>query len=90
MAGNKRRADLDQPTRDHLKGIEAALEAMIQKPKQEDEFTAMELYQKLKASGAKNTIESVRFRLDRMVLNGEYQKRKIISNGSITNLYRII
>ena len=89
MAGHKRRGHLDKPTRDHLTGIEAAIQAMCPEPKREDEFTVSDLFYALKKKGEKCTFEAVRFKLDRMVKSGQCEKRKVSLDGHIANLYRM-
>lgn len=89
MASHKRRGHLDKPTRDHLAGIEAALQIMSPSPQGEDEFTVVELFHRMKKKGAKCTYESVRFKLERMVRSGICEKRKVNMGGHMANLYRM-
>jgi len=90
MAGHKRRGHLDQSTRDHLTGIEAALQIMCPEPKQDGEFTVMELWSEMNKKGKTRSLESVRFKLDRMVRGGQCEKRKVNMGGNMTNLYRMV
>lgn len=89
MASNKRRGHLDKPTRNHLTGIEAALQAMYNAPRQEDEFTARELYEKISLIDKAATISSVLSKLNRMKETGSCTSRKTKANGRSTNLYRM-
>jgi hypothetical protein len=88
MASNKRRGHLDQPTRNHLSAIEAALAELIPKPKQPDEFTTMELWESAGGKASGITLSSIRCRLDRAIKAGSFVTRKVIENGSAINLYR--
>lgn len=90
MASNKRRGYLDQSTRNHLKGIEAALAHVISKPRQEDEFTARELFDKAVLQDDKITMPSILCKLNRMRDAGLCTSRNTKINGRVTNLYRMI
>ena len=90
MASNKRGRHLDQPTRDHLAGIEAALEAMRPKPRQPDEFTTNELRDRLSQNDNGITYAAVSKLLNRMVQDGKCEKRLLSIDGNLTNLYRMV
>lgn len=90
MASHKRRGHLDKSTRDHLTGIEAALQIIHPESRREDEFTAGELHSKVSKKGKKCSYESVRHKLDRMVQSGQCKKRKVNLGGYMTNLYRMV
>lgn len=90
MASHKRRGYLDKSTRDHLTGIEAALQIMCPEPRQEDEFTAADLHHRLNKRGKKCTFESISAKLGRMVHNGQCEKRTVTLDGHVTNLYRMV
>lgn len=90
MAGNKRRGHLDQSTRHHLKGIEAALAHVVSKPRQEDEFTSRELFEKAVLEDDKITMPSILCKLARMRDAGLCASRNTKINGRVTNLYRMI
>jgi hypothetical protein len=90
MASHKRRGHLDKPTRDHLIGIEAALQAMCPRARQEGEFTGEELFHRLRKQGNKCTIDSIRQKLNRMTRSGQCERRKVNLDGHMTNLYRMV
>jgi hypothetical protein len=70
-------------TKKALTGLEWAIAQTIDKPQQEDEFTAEEF------SRASNLgITQARNRLDRMTGQGQLSKRKILIDGRQTNLFR--
>jgi hypothetical protein len=88
MARNQRRPNLDKSTRDHLTGLEAALAELVPKPRQPDEFTAVELWEFSGGIAGGITLASIRSKLDRSVKNGAYVARKAIEGGTLINLYR--
>jgi len=90
MASNKRRGHLDQSTRNHLSGIEAALAHVVSKPQQEDEFTARELFERALIKDKSTTTASIRCKLNRMQDAGLCASRKVRLNGRSTNFYRMI
>lgn len=92
MASNKGRKRLDQPSGNTLTQIDDALSWLVESAKENvikpDEFTVEMAVKRLIDSGSPATDDAIRFRLDRMVKNGELTKRKINLGGFLINAYK--
>lgn len=94
MASNQRTRGLDLATRNTLSALDWALEqSETQAARRSDEFTSQEYYAALLANGASISHSGALYRLNALVTKGDpitgekLQKRKIMQNGSTTNLY---
>ena len=67
--------------------LNAFLEDLGNTKRQEGEKTANEIHQELIDDGVDATINSVRNRLERMVVSGKLKCRKVLINGKYTNLF---
>jgi hypothetical protein len=92
MARHKRGEYLDKSTRNHLDALDKliALESQNQKPRQPDEFTALDYMQKMTESGIHLSISALKDRLIKLQNQGVIESRLLPQKGSITRLYRVI
>ena len=74
---------MTKQTKKALTGLEWAIAQTVDKPQQEDEFTAEEF-----ARASNLGITQSRNRLDRMTGQGQLSKRKILMDGRQTNVFR--
>lgn len=65
----------------------AVLDELQQEQRNENEKTASEIYEECIKAGHEVTIDSIRARLARMVINGKLKYRKALIDGRHTNLY---
>ena len=67
--------------------LNAFLEDLGNTKRQEGEKTANEIHQELIDDGVDATINSVRNRLERMVISGKLKCRKVLIEGKYKNLF---
>lgn len=79
---------LAKKTTNALHGIDFALAAIAQIPRQPGEFTCNELHEKLSAQGDPRSRESVHSKLQRMEKSGQLLARSILIDGHNSRLYR--
>ena len=79
---------LSKKTAAALSGLDWAINELIEKPQQPDEFTAREFFQTAQKADARLTLKTVRNKLSQWVSQGDLVTRKINVSGKRTNLYR--
>jgi hypothetical protein len=88
MAHDKRKRNMDIALRATLKGLDRALLDIRVEEKRPDEFTAVELSERLKSEGSCQTKAAIRQKLGRMAADGKLLSRKIVISGYTTTVYR--
>ena len=88
MASDQRTRGLDKSTRATLSALDFALEQTdIASARRGDEFTSQEYFAGLLAKGEQIGQSGALYRLNGLVTSGKLKKRKIMIDGSSTNLY---
>lgn len=70
-------------------GLDQAIALILNPPRQPDEFTAHDFWERSKAAGHIQTINGIRSALLRNVQSGTLDSRQTCENGKIVTLYKV-